>query len=227
MDNEERQNQQQTNVDESQTEQQGTQEQGSKVTFTDDQQAAIDKMVAGIKAKQEDKFQAKVKAAQDKFEQEKADAVKKAQERAKMTEQERQEAERKDREAAMQKERQELAQQKREFATKSMLLDKGISTDMLPLVMGADDDATSQNLELLDAYVNKKVQEATEKLLKGKQNPSTGNGGQVAPAASNPWSKDGWNLTKQQQIYSTDPEKASQMIAQAQPKQGFYFGKNN
>jgi hypothetical protein len=96
---------------------------------------------------------------------------------------------------------------------------------MLPLVMGDDDAATSHNLELLDGYVQKKVQEATEKLLKGKQNPTSGNGGAQIAMGDNPWSKQGFNLTKQQQILATNPDQARQMIAQAQPT-GFYFGAN-
>ena len=98
---------------------------------------------------------------------------------------------------------------------------------MLPLLMGADDEETSQRLDLLDQYVNKKVQDATEKLMQGKQNPTGGNGSNTVSVNDNPWSAQGWNLTKQNEIFNQNPEKARQMIAQAQPKQGFYVGKMN
>ena len=111
--------------------------------------------------------------------------------------------------------------------TKSTLVDKGISLDMLPLLMGANDEETSQRLDLLDQYVNKKVQEATEKLMQGKQNPTGGNGSNTVSVNDNPWTEQAFNLTKQQEIFNQDPEKARQMIAQAQPKQGFYVGKMN
>ncbi|MEE6659016.1 DUF4355 domain-containing protein [Limosilactobacillus pontis] len=226
MENEENQNQQPAQ-NESQTEQQDNQEQGSKVTFTDEQQAAIDKMFAEKIAKERQRAEAKTQDAAKKAEQDKRDAIKKAEQRAKMSAEERAEAERKDRDQAIEQERQDLARQKREFSTKNMLLDKGISTDLLPLVMGADDDETSQRLDLLRKYRDKEVQAATEKLMSGKKTPAAGNGGSGMPLNGNPWTDDSWNLTQQQQILNTDPEKAHQMIAQAQPKQAFYFGKTN
>ncbi|MCW6174296.1 DUF4355 domain-containing protein, partial [Lactiplantibacillus plantarum] len=138
------------------------------------------------------------------------------------------EADRKQREAEMAKQNQELATQIQEYKTKSMLLDKGISPDMLPLVMGADEDSTSDNLGLLQKYVDSQVQAATEKLLIGKQAVTTGNNNTspLEAGTDNPWSKDGWNLTKQTEIYNTDKEQAQKLIASAQPiSQSFYVGK--
>lgn len=192
------------------------QEEKPKVEFTPEQQKAISALL-----------DSKIAKERTKAEQEKQDAIKKAEERAKMSAEERAEAERKDREKALEEERQDLARQKQEFKTKSMLVDKGITTDMLPLLMGADDEETSQRLNLLDQYVNKKVQEATEKLMQGKQNPTGGNGSNTVSVNDNPWTEQAFNLTKQQEIFNQDPEKARQMIAQAQPKQGFYVGKMN
>lgn len=210
---------------EGQNEQQGNQEQGSKVDFTPEQQTAIDNMIAEKVAKERQKAEAKAQEAAQKAEQAKQDAIKKALDRAKMTADERAKAEEADRQRAIAQKQADLDQQIRQYQTKSLLLDKGISADMLPLVMGDDDAATSHNLELLDGYVQKKVQEATEKLLKGKQNPTSGNGGAQIAMGDNPWSKQGFNLTKQQQILATNPDQARQMIAQAQPT-GFYFGAN-
>ena len=93
--------------------------------------------------------------------------------------------------------------------------------------MGADDDETSQRLDLLKKYRDKEVQAATEKLMSGKKAPSAGNGGTGVSMSDNPWSDQAWNVTKQQQIYDSDQEKARQMIAQAQPKRAFYIGMNN
>lgn len=192
------------------------QEEKPKVEFTPEQQKAISALL-----------DSKIAKERTKAEQEKKDAIDKAIARTKMSAEERAEAERKDREKALEEERQDLARQKQEFKTKSMLVDKGITTDMLPLLMGADDEETSQRLNLLDQYVNKKVQEATEKLMQGKQNPTGGNGSNTVSVNDNPWTEQAFNLTKQQEIFNQDPEKARQMIAQAQPKQGFYVGKMN
>ena len=227
MNNEE--NQQQTTDVQSQEGQQEQQNQdtGSKVTFNDEQQAEVEKLIAKQVAKERQKAEQQRQQDRQDAEQAKEDAVKKAEQRAKMSAEERAEAERKDREQAIEQERQELARQKQEFKTKSMLLDKGITSDMLPLLMGANDDETSQRMDLLNKYVAKKVQEATEKLMRGKQTPTGGNGGSGVSLNDNPWSAQAFNLTKQQEIFNQDPEKARQMIAQAQPKQGFYVGKMN
>lgn len=192
------------------------QEEKPKVEFTPEQQKAISALLDSKIAKE------RIKA-----DQEKQDAIDKAIARTKMSAEERAKAEQKDREDEFNRKQQDLDRQLREVKTKSTLIDKGITTDLLPLVMGADDDETSQRLDLLDRYVQKKVQEATEKLMRGKQNPTNGNGGSNVSLSDNPWSAQSFNITKQQEIFNQDPEKARQMIAQAQPKQGFYVGKMN
>ncbi|MCT3201529.1 DUF4355 domain-containing protein [Limosilactobacillus reuteri] len=192
------------------------QEEKPKVEFTPEQQKAISALLDSKIAKE------RIKA-----DQEKRDAIDKAIARTKMSAEERAKAEQKDREDEFNRKQQDLDRQLREVKTKSTLIDKGITTDLLPLVMGADDDETSQRLDLLDRYVQKKVQEATEKLMRGKQNPTGGNGGSNVSLSDNPWSAQSFNITKQQEIFNQDPEKARQMIAQAQPKQGFYVGKMN
>lgn len=192
------------------------QEEKPKVEFTPEQQKAISALLDSKIAKE------RIKA-----DQEKRDAIDKAIARTKMSAEERAKAEQKDREDEFNRKQQDLDRQLREVKTKSTLIDKGITTDLLPLVMGADDDETSQRLDLLDRYVQKKVQEATEKLMRGKQNPTNGNGGSNVSLSDNPWSAQSFNITKQQEIFNQDPEKARQMIAQAQPKQGFYVGKMN
>lgn len=192
------------------------QEEKPKVEFTPEQQKAISALLDSKIAKE------RIKA-----DQEKRDAIDKAIARTKMSAEERAKAEQKDREDEFNRKQQELDRQLREVKTKSTLIDKGITTDLLPLVMGADDDETSQRLDLLDRYVQKKVQEATEKLMRGKQNPTNGNSGSNVSLSDNPWSAQSFNITKQQEIFNQDPEKARQMIAQAQPKQGFYVGKIN
>ncbi|MGY5246527.1 DUF4355 domain-containing protein [Lactiplantibacillus plantarum] len=194
------------------------------VTFTDEQQAKIDELIG----QQHAKWSKKLDQQQADFKQQLVDAQKQAEERAKMTADQKAEADRKQREAEIAKQNKKLATQIQEYKTKSMLLDKGISPDMLPLVMGADEDSTGDNLELLQKYVDSQVQTATEKLLTGKQAVTTGsnNTSPLETGTDNPWSKDGWNLTKQTEIYNTDKEQAEKLIASAQPiSQSFYVGK--
>lgn len=196
--------------------------QGAKVSFTDEQQQAIDQMMAERIAKERSRTEKRIDQIRSQAEQDKQDAVKKAQDRAKMSAEERAKAEQQDREKAYQDKQDRLNQQLREVETKNMLIDKGISLDMLPLLMGADDDATQTNIDRLNKYVDQKVQAATEKLLQGKSNPTNGNGTGAVPMTNNPWSKANWNLTQQQYIANTNPEQARQMIAQAQPT-GFFI----
>ncbi|WP_323074829.1 capsid assembly scaffolding protein Gp46 family protein [Limosilactobacillus reuteri] len=203
------------------------QEEKPKVEFTPEQQKAISALLDSKIAKERAKADAKSQADKQKAEQEKRDAVQKAIERTNMSAEERAKAEQKDREDAVKQKEQELDRQLRKVQTQSMLVNKGIDLNMLPLLMGADDEETSQRLDLLDQYVNKKVQDATEKLMQGKQNPTGGNGSNTVSVNDNPWSAQSFNITKQQEIFNQDPEKARQMIAQAQPKQGFYVGKMN
>ncbi|MDB7776089.1 DUF4355 domain-containing protein [Lactiplantibacillus plantarum] len=194
------------------------------VTFTDEQQAKIDELIG----QQHAKWSKKLDQQQADFKKQLADAQKQAEERAKMTAEQKTEADRKQREADMAKHDQELATQIQEYKTKSMLLDKGISPDMLPLVMGVDEDETNDNLSLLQKYVDSQIQAATEKLLAGKQAVTTGDNhtSPLETGINNPWSKDGWNLTKQTEIYNTDKEQAQKLIASAQPiSQSFYVGK--
>ncbi|WP_347981336.1 DUF4355 domain-containing protein [Limosilactobacillus portuensis] len=191
------------------------QEEKPKVEFTPEQQKAISALL-----------DSKIAKERTKAEQEKKDAIDKAVARTKMSAEERAKAEQKDREDAVKKKEQELDHQLRKVQTQSMLVNKGITTDMLPLLMGADDEETSQRLNLLDQYVNKKVQEATEKLMQGKQNPTGGNDSMTTSVTSsqNPWAKENFNMTEQQRIYTQNPELARQMISAAKP-QGFYVGK--
>lgn len=215
------QNPQNTQNPEKQTEQQNP-DQGSAVTFSDEQQAAINELISKQVAKERQRAEQQAQEAAKQAEKDKQAAVDKAIKREKMSADERAEAERKDREQALEKKQADLDQAMREFQTKNLLLDKGVSTDMLPLVMGANDDETSQRLELLKKYTDEKVQKATEELLRGSKSPASGNNGFSGVVGKNPWSKNDWNLTEQQNILSTNPEQAQQMIAQAQPK-GFFF----
>lgn len=199
----------------------GKQNNENEVQFTDEQQAKIDELIASKIAKERSKSDERVKQLKEKQAQDLQEAIEKAEKRAKMTADERAEDERKEREAKVQKQMADLEREKREFHTKSLLLDKGISTDMLPLVMGQTDEETNDRLSVLENYVNQQVEQATKELLKGRQNPSANsNGNQQGSSVNgdNPWADKSFNLTKQMEIAQKDPDLAKQMIAQAQPK---------
>lgn len=199
----------------------GKQNSENEVQFTDEQQAKIDELIASKIAKERSKSDERIKQLKEKQAQDLQEAIEKAEKRAKMTADERAEDERKEREAKVQKQMADLEREKREFHTKSLLLDKGISTDMLPLVMGQTDEETNDRLSVLENYVNQQVEQATKELLKGRQNPSANsNGNQQGSSVNgdNPWADKSFNLTKQMEIAQKDPDLAKQMIAQAQPK---------
>lgn len=194
---------------------------GDKVTFTDEQQSVIDNLINNKIAKLNEKHAADLKNRQAEWEQEKVQAVKTAEERAKMSADERAKAEAADREKSLDQQRAQLNRKMQELTTKSMLMDRGISADMLPLVMGATDDETTQNLDRLEKYVSQRVQKAKDELMAGHQNPVNGAGNRGNSFADNPWAKESFNLSKQNAIAMTDPEMARQMIAAAKPT-GYY-----
>ena len=196
--------------------------QDNEIKFTEEQQAKINDLIAGKLAKERAKEKAKLDELNKQHDLAMQEAIKKAQERAKMTAEQRAEAERKERDEKMQQELENLQKERQELQTKSLLLDKGLPADLLPLVMGKDEDDTSERLEKLETYVNQRIETATKELLKGKSNPTSSGTGTHTVTQNNPWSKDSFNMTKQAEIVQNDPEQAKQLISEANPT-GFYI----
>lgn len=201
-----------------QTENEGNEE----IQFTEEQQNKINELIASRIAKERTKEQNKIDELNAQHEKELQDAVNKAEKRAKMSAEERAEAERAERDEQMKQKLADLETEKRELKTKSLLLDKGISSDLLPLVMGNSDDETEQRMNVLEQYVKGRIEQATKELMQGRQTPTNGNTTGSTSYSTNPWSEANWNMTKQNEIVQKDPEQAKQMIAQANPKR-FYI----
>lgn len=197
-----------------------------EITFSDEQQAKINELIAGKIAKERAKEKTKLDELNKQHELDVQEAVKKAQERAKMTAEQRAEAERKERDEEFKQQMADLKKERRELQTKSLLIDKGLPSDLLPLVMGVDDEDTSERLSKLEKYVNGRIEEATKELMKGKINPSSSGTGTHTVTQDNPWSKDNFNITKQAEIAQSDPETAKKLIAEAKPT-GFYVRPQN
>lgn len=193
-----------------------------EIQFTEEQQNKINELIASRIAKERTKEQNKIDELNAQHEKELQDAVNKAEKRAKMSAEERAEAERAERDEQMKQKLADLETEKRELKTKSLLLDKGISSDLLPLVMGNSDDETEQRMNVLEQYVKGRIEQATKELMQGRQTPTNGNTTRSTSYSTNPWSEANWNMTKQNEIVQKDPEQAKQMIAQANPKR-FYI----
>lgn len=193
-----------------------------EIQFTEEQQNKINELIASRIAKERTKEQNKIDELNAQHEKELQDAVNKAEKRAKMSAEERAEAERAERDEQMKQKLADLETEKRELKTKSLLLDKGISSDLLPLVMGNSDDETEQRMNVLEQYVKGRIEQATKELMQGRQTPTSGNTTGSTSYSTNPWSEANWNMTKQNEIVQNDPEQAKQMIAQANPKR-FYI----
>lgn len=187
----------------------------SEPTFTDEQQERIDQLIAQKVAKERKRSERKMAEQEKQFNERLESEKQKITERAKMSAEERAKAEQADREKELQAKNAEVDRKLNELSTKSMLIDEGISRDMLPLVMGRNEDETSRNLELLKKYGQQIKESVTAELLKGKQAPaaSTPSSPKIA-VKDNPWSEDAWNLTEQQRICTEDPDKARELIAQ-------------
>ena len=146
-----------------------------EIQFTEEQQNKINELIASRIAKERTKEQNKIDELNAQHEKELQDAVNKAEKRAKMSAEERAEAERAERDEQMKQKLADLETEKRELKTKSLLLDKGISSDLLPLVMGNSDDETEQRMNVLEQYVKGRIEQATKELMQGRQTPTNGN----------------------------------------------------
>lgn len=111
----------------------------------------------------------------------------------------------KDREAAVKESENKLAAIK---AIKKAGLDDGSETalEILEMVKGDDEETIEKNVSALKALVDKLVKAEVEKTFKGagrKPDPGTG-----APGESNPYLAKTFNLTKQMELETSNPELA-------------------
>lgn len=122
--------------------------------------------------------------------------------------------------ADMEQKKQELNQKEQELhneemsmyaikAIKKAGLDDGDedSIQLVDFVIGDDEQAIDCHVKAFKGYVDKVVAKEVDKRFKAAgRNP--GKGSSTVPAKDNPYTKEGFNLTKQMELETSDPDKA-------------------
>lgn len=91
--------------------------------------------------------------------------------------------------------------------------EKKLPVDLIDFVIGADEEATKQNLDTLAAIFSKHDEVLKAQMLKDNTYiPPKGGGTETT---QNPWSKEHYNLTMQGKILRENPELAKKYIVEA------------
>jgi len=108
-----------------------------------------------------------------------------------------------------------------EALTKGNVINPAIAALVLPSVKTREDGSFAvvhEGQELsFDEGITKWLA-ANSWAISNTQTPGSGGSGNTGSGEVNPWKKDSFNLTKQGEIYTKDPELAKRMMAEAQGK---------
>lgn len=140
-----------------------------------------------------------------------AEAVKKAAERAQMSEKERLEAERKELEAKQAAENAQLKQQLATYKAKSLLAGKGLPTDdtFIAAFVRDDDQETETAINAFKSAFDEAVKNEVTKRMTGTKTPAAGGGAAVATKKP-----DEYTIDELQELFKADPEKYKAIMAQ-------------
>lgn len=141
-----------------------------------------------------------------------AEAVKKAAERAQMSEKERLEAERKDQEAKQAAENAKLKQQLATYKAKSLLAGKGLPQDdiFVSSFVRDDDEQTEMAIDAFKSAFDEAVKAEVTKRMTGTKTPAAG-GGSASVATKKP---DEYTIDELQELFTNDPAKYKAIMAQ-------------
>lgn len=90
--------------------------------------------------------------------------------------------------------------------------EKKLPVELMEYFIGKDEATTLSNLGKLEAVFSAHIEAIVAERLKGGYVPPSSGG---APAQSNPWKAETFNLTAQGKLYLENPALAAQLIAQA------------
>lgn len=147
------------------------------------------------------------KEFQQKLEEEKREAER----LAKLSERERKEEELKKREQELEQRLKELERKELRADTIADLKEKGLSPEFADFLLAENAEKTLENINAFKEAFDKAVNEAVKAKLR-QETPPAGGG---AITDKNPFSKEGFNLTKQGQLIRENPEQAKQLMIQA------------
>lgn len=183
-------------------------ESGEK-TYT---QAELDKM---LQSETDKRVTEALKTAQEKWSKEYAEKLenekKEAERLAKLSAAEREKDKFDKERKAFEAERAQFERDRLEMQVAKELTNEGLDAEFASILMGADADASMENIKTFKASFDKAVEAAVKARLAGRT-PDSGSGSELAV---NPFSKEGYNLTKQAELYRTNRELYNELKKQA------------
>lgn len=183
-------------------------ESGEK-TYT---QAELDKM---LQSETDKRVTEALKTAQEKWSKEYAEKLenekKEAERLAKLSAAEREKDKFDKERKAFEEERAQFERDRLEMQVAKELTNVGLDASFASVLMGADADASMENIKTFKASFDKAVEAAVKARLAGRT-PDSGSGSELAV---NPFSEEGYNLTKQAELYRTNRELYNELKKQA------------
>lgn len=184
-------------------------ESGEK-TYT---QAELDKM---LQSETDKRVTEALKTAQEKWTKEYAEKLenekKEAERLAKLSAEEREKAKFDKERKAFEDERAQFERDRLEMQVAKELANEGLDTEFASILMGADADTSMENIKTFKASFDKAVEAAVKARLAGRT-PESGSGNGLT---TNPFSKEGYNLTKQAELYRTNRELYNELKKQVE-----------
>lgn len=183
---------------------------GEEKTYT---QAELDSM---LQSETDKRVTEALKTAKDKWSKEYAkrleDEKKEAERLAKLSAEEREKAKFDKERKAFEDERAQFERDRLEMQVAKELANEGLDTEFASILMGADADTSMDNIKTFKASFDKAVEAAVKARLAGRT-PESGSGNGLT---TNPFSKEGYNLTKQAELYRTNRELYNELKKQAE-----------
>jgi hypothetical protein len=108
----------------------------------------------------------------------------------------------------------EAEKAKADMASKytKILTEKGLSVDLLDIILGSDDETTNTNIDRVSTIINSLSDAKVSEKIKDTAYVPPGN---KNGENKNPWSRDNFNLTEQGNILRENPALAKQLMASA------------
>lgn len=173
-----------------------------EVSFTAEQQAKIDALIAKTIAKERAKRDKEIEAAKTE-----------AEKLAKMNADQKAEYERQKREEELTKREAEITRRELRATALETLAEKSLPKQLADILVYTDAESTNNSLEAVEKAFREAVEAGVNERLKGDPPKGKGSGGS---GTKNPW-KQGpdYNLTEQGRILRENPDLAAQLIAAA------------
>lgn len=182
---------------------------GGEKTYT---QAELDKM---LQSETDKRVTEALKTAQEKWSKEYAEKLenekKEAERLAKLSAAEREKDKFDKERKAFEAERAQFERDRLEMQVAKELTNVGLDAEFASVLMGKDADTSMENIKTFKASFDKAVEAAVKARLAGRT-PDSGSGSELAV---NPFSEEGYNLTKQAELYRTNRELYNELKKQA------------